>query len=67
MEGFRHLFLMVRYGKIGTSAIQTRATAGVAGATTSSACRLARPPARTLGTDILGHSRYAIAPAFRRE
>ncbi len=33
MEGFATLFLMVSYGKIGTSAIQTRATAGVAGAT----------------------------------
>ena len=33
MEGFATLFLMVSHGKIGTSAIQTRATAGVAGAT----------------------------------
>ena len=33
MEGFSTLFLMVSYNKIGTSAIQTRATAGVAGAT----------------------------------
>jgi molybdopterin adenylyltransferase len=33
MEGFATLFLMLSYGKIGTSAIQTRATAGVAGAT----------------------------------
>jgi molybdenum cofactor biosynthesis protein B len=33
MEAFSMLFLMVSYGKIGTSAIQTRATAGVAGAT----------------------------------
>jgi molybdenum cofactor biosynthesis protein B len=33
MEGFSMLFLMVSYDKIGTSAIQTRATAGVAGAT----------------------------------
>ncbi len=33
MEGFSTLFLMVSYGKIGTSAIQTRATAGVASAT----------------------------------
>jgi len=33
MEGFATLFLMVSFGKIGTSAIQTRATAGVAGAT----------------------------------
>jgi molybdenum cofactor biosynthesis protein B len=33
MEGFATLFLMVSYGKIGTSAIQTRATAGVAGGT----------------------------------
>ncbi len=33
MEGFSTLFVMVSYAKIGTSAIQTRATAGVAGAT----------------------------------
>jgi molybdopterin adenylyltransferase len=33
MEGFATLFLMVSFQKIGTSAIQTRATAGVAGAT----------------------------------
>jgi molybdenum cofactor biosynthesis protein B len=33
MDGFSTLFLMVSFGKIGTSAIQTRATAGVAGAT----------------------------------
>jgi molybdenum cofactor biosynthesis protein B len=33
MEGFSTLFVMVSVGKIGTSAIQTRATAGVAGAT----------------------------------
>jgi molybdenum cofactor biosynthesis protein B len=33
MEGFAILFLMVSHAKIGTSAIQTRATAGVAGAT----------------------------------
>jgi molybdenum cofactor biosynthesis protein B len=33
MEGFSVLFLMVSFRKIGTSAIQSRATAGVAGAT----------------------------------
>jgi molybdenum cofactor biosynthesis protein B len=33
MEAFAALFLMVSFKKIGTSAIQTRATAGVAGAT----------------------------------
>jgi len=33
MEGFSTMFLMVSQAKIGTSAIQTRATAGVAGAT----------------------------------
>ena len=33
MDGFSTLFLMVSHGKIGTSAIQTRASAGVAGAT----------------------------------
>src|SRR5262249_57374035 len=33
MEGFSTMFLLVSERKIGTSAIQTRATAGVAGAT----------------------------------
>lgn len=33
MDGFSTLFLLVSHAKIGTSAIQTRATAGVAGAT----------------------------------
>ena len=33
MDGFSMLFLLVSYQKIGTSAIQTRATAGVANAT----------------------------------
>jgi molybdenum cofactor biosynthesis protein B len=33
MEGFSTMFLVVSAQKIGTSAIQTRATAGVAGAT----------------------------------
>jgi molybdopterin adenylyltransferase len=33
MDGFATLFLIVSHAKIGTSAIQTRATAGVAGAT----------------------------------
>ena len=33
MDGFATLFLMASFKKIGTSAIQTRATAGVAGAT----------------------------------
>jgi molybdenum cofactor biosynthesis protein B len=33
MEAFAVLFLMVSFHKIGTSAIQTRATAGIAGAT----------------------------------
>ena len=33
MDGFATLFLMVSHAKIGTSAIQPRATAGVAGAT----------------------------------
>jgi molybdopterin adenylyltransferase len=33
MDGFATLFLLVSHAKIGTSAIQTRATAGVAGAT----------------------------------
>jgi len=33
MDGFATMFLIVSHAKIGTSAIQTRATAGVAGAT----------------------------------
>jgi len=33
MDAFAMLFLMVSHAKIGTSAVQTRATAGVAGAT----------------------------------
>jgi molybdopterin adenylyltransferase len=33
MEAFSTLFTLISHGKIGTSAIQTRATAGVAGAT----------------------------------
>ena len=33
MDGFATLFLMISYQKIGTSAVQTRATAGVANAT----------------------------------
>ncbi len=33
MDGFATMFLMISHTKIGTSAIQTRATAGVAGAT----------------------------------
>ena len=33
MDGFATLFLLVSHAKIGTSAIQTRTTAGVAGAT----------------------------------
>ena len=46
MEGFSTLFHMVSFAKIGTSTVQTRATAGVAGATyvfclpgSPSACR----------------------------
>jgi molybdenum cofactor biosynthesis protein B len=33
MDGFSIVFQMISYGKIGTSTIQSRATAGVAGAT----------------------------------
>jgi molybdenum cofactor biosynthesis protein B len=54
MEGFATLFLMVSFGKIGTSAIQTRATAGVAAA-----------PARTPGTtSSCTSSITATAPAI---
>ena len=33
IEGFGELFRMISYGKVGTSALQSRATAGVAGGT----------------------------------
>ncbi len=55
MEGFSTLFLMVSYSKIGTSAIQTRATAGVAGATYIF-CLPGSPGAcRDAWDDILAH------------
>jgi molybdenum cofactor biosynthesis protein B len=55
MDGFSTLFLMVSYGKIGTSAIQTRATAGVAGATYIF-CLPGSPGAcRDAWDDILAH------------
>jgi molybdenum cofactor biosynthesis protein B len=50
MDGFSTMFLMVSAQKIGTSAIQTRATAGVAGATYISVCRARPAPAVTPGT-----------------
>ncbi len=50
MDGFATLFLMVSYAKIGTSAIQTRATAGLPARPTSSACPARPAPARTPGT-----------------
>src|SRR6516164_8492203 len=55
MEGFATLFLMVSHGKIGTSAIQSRATAGVAGATYIF-CLPGSPGAcRDAWDDILAH------------
>jgi molybdenum cofactor biosynthesis protein B len=55
MDGFATLFLIVSHGKIGTSAIQTRATAGVAG-TTYIFCLPGSPGAcRDAWDDILVH------------
>jgi molybdopterin adenylyltransferase len=55
MEGFATLFLMVSHAKIGTSAIQTRATAGLAG-TTYIFCLPGSPGAcRDAWDDILLH------------
>jgi molybdopterin adenylyltransferase len=50
MPAFGTLFTMLSFQKIGTSAIQSRACAGVAGAPTSSPCRARRAPAATPGT-----------------
>jgi molybdopterin adenylyltransferase len=55
MDGFATLFLIVSHAKIGTSAIQTRATAGVAG-TTYIFCLPGSPGAcRDAWDDILVH------------
>lgn len=55
MEGFSTMFLLVSQAKIGTSAIQTRATAGVAGATYIF-CLPGSPGAcRDAWDDILAH------------
>jgi molybdopterin adenylyltransferase len=55
MDGFSTMFLMVSHAKIGTSAIQTRATAGVAGATYIF-CLPGSPGAcRDAWDDILAH------------
>jgi molybdenum cofactor biosynthesis protein B len=55
MDAFAMLFLMVSHAKIGTSAIQTRATAGVAGATYIF-CLPGSPGAcRDAWDDILAH------------
>src|SRR5260370_1892924 len=65
MDGFSTLFLMVSYGKIGTSAIQTRATAGVAGATYIF-CLPGSPGAcRDAWADILVHQLdYRYRPCY---
>ena len=55
MDGFATLFLLVSHAKIGTSAIQTRATAGVAARPTSSACPARPAPAATPGTRSCVH------------
>ncbi len=64
MEGFATLFLMVSYQKIGTSAIQTRATAGVAGATYIFCVPGSPGACKDAWDDILcTSSTIAIAPA----
>jgi molybdenum cofactor biosynthesis protein B len=55
MDGFGTLFLMVSHAKIGTSAIQTRATAGVAGATYIFALPGSPGACRDAWDDILVH------------
>ncbi len=50
MEGFSSVFHAISFPKIGTSTIQSRATAGVAGATYIFVLPARPAPARTLGT-----------------
>jgi len=50
MDGFSIAFHMMSHAKIGTSTVQSRATAGVANALSSSACRARPAPAATAGT-----------------
>ena len=49
IAGFGELFRWLSYEKVGTSTIQSRATAGVAGGTFSSRCPARRAPAGTPG------------------
>ena len=69
MDGFATMFLMVSAQKIGTSAIQTRATAGVAGATYIFC--LPGSPGRLpgcLGRDPRASTRLPLSPLqFRRD
>ena len=50
MDGFSIAFHMLSHAKIGTSTIQSRATAGSPAPPSSSACRDRRAPAATAGT-----------------
>ncbi len=50
MDGFSEVFHRISYDKIGTSTIQSRATAGLATQPSSSFCRVHQAPARTRGT-----------------
>ena len=60
MDGFSALFLVVSFPKIGTSAIQSRATAGVAG-TTYIFCLPGSPGAcKDAWDEILMHSYYRL-------
>ena len=69
MDGFATMFLMVSAQKIGTSAIQTRATAGVAGATYIFCLPgLARRLPRCLGRNPRASARLPLSPLqFRRD
>ena len=67
MDGFATMFLMVSAQKIGTSAIQTRATAGVAGATYIFCVPgLARRLPRRLGRDPGAPARLPLPPVQLR-
>jgi molybdenum cofactor biosynthesis protein B len=56
IPGFGELFRMISWQKIGSSAVQSRAAAGVAEAPTSSACPARPARARTAGTKFSGPS-----------
>jgi molybdenum cofactor biosynthesis protein B len=61
MDGFSSLFLVISFPKIGTSAIQSRATAGVAGSTYIF-CLLARRLQGCLGRNLVHQLDYRYGP-----